>query len=224
MFCLFLNFCPVFYSPGTQSRWKICNYLCVSVKSTIICRHPTHIGLYGQSHRVQLWKKKRGNCTSVYIVLTIFSFYIHPSLNKHRLYEPSAAAEGSDVLTGWHRWPAALHGQTSELTETAGISERDVTAPTTLPEFGSRSFTFLVGFEPLLYFLESEVSETTEHSSNALNTSAIIGYVGSGVILAVTVIPVLEQLVFNLFGLVGLWYEFYCSSDGVHNEGVDSTR
>lgn len=40
---------------------------------------------------------------------------------------------GGDGSPRWHRWPAALHGQTSELTEAAGISRRDVTAHNFFP-------------------------------------------------------------------------------------------
>lgn len=59
-------------------------------------------------------------------------------------------------------WPAALHGQTSPLTETAGISPRDVTAYNS-PRIWTKKFHFfLVGLQTLLYFLESEVSETVQ--------------------------------------------------------------
>ncbi|MEQ2294216.1 hypothetical protein AMECASPLE_001734, partial [Ameca splendens] len=65
-------------------------------------------------------------------------------------------------------WPAALHGQTSDLTETAGISGRDVTAfnsPTTwIKKSWTSSFLAVFfffgggGFQPLSCFLESEIS------------------------------------------------------------------
>lgn len=62
----------------------------------------------------------------------------------------------ANISTDWHDWNFAAWRHSPQL----------------LPEFGSRSFTFLVGFELLWYFLESEVSHDTSPSANSVRVCA----------------------------------------------------
>lgn len=65
--------------------------------------------------------------------------------------------------------------------EAAGISPRDVTAYNSPRIWIKKFHFFLVGFQPRLQFLESEVSETTQRSPDALHPSATIGCVEAAV-------------------------------------------
>lgn len=90
-------------------------------------------------------KKKGGTCIPFLLRYFFFSPCPIHLLRKHM--DADGVVSGPRCSGCSHRWPAALHGQTSQLTETAGISERDVTAYNSPRIWMKKFHFFLVGFE-----------------------------------------------------------------------------